>query len=231
MIYGTRGRAVGPRFVERWSIFFWDVPFQLRFKKPRDLFFGCGDFGNKLALAIVLQEWETADYFCKQMLRVEKFRLGGSPLSPFLLKLYSMRNPAIFDGVSEPEKSYGVYGTVFAAWDDPVKLAGALDVVCDYHMMRTGDDHEFSWPPFETLATEILAVLRIRQELGLETPRIDNQLLDSPWCQLPGLVPLETDELLERLQQVARDEVPDLPTREKCPMLLDRSARSSEFSA
>ncbi len=193
--------------------YYWDVPFQLRFKKPRDHFFGCGDFGNKLALAIALQEWQTADYFCKQMLRVANFGVAGRPLSRFLLKLYSLRNPAIFDGVSEPDKSFGVYGTVLAAWNDPAKLGGALDVACDYHMMRTGDDHEFSWPPFGTFAAEIFAILRIRQELGLETPRIDHQLLDAPWRQLPDRVPLETDALLERLQQVARDDVPDLSTR------------------
>ena len=166
--------------------FYWNVPIELRFKAPKIQFFGCGDFGNKLALAIAPGEWQTADYFCTQMLRVKNFGVEGSPLSRFLLKLYSLRNPAIFDGASEPVKSYGVYGTVFAAWDDPAKLTGALDVACDYHMMRTGDDHEFSWPPFETLAAEILAILRIRQELGLETPRIDHQLLDAPWHNFPN---------------------------------------------
>ncbi len=193
--------------------FYWDVPIELRFKEARHQFFGCGDFGNKLALAIALGEWPTADYFCKQMLRVENFRVADSSLSRFLLKLYSLRNPAIFDSVPEPEKSYGVYGSVFAAWNDPLKLAGALDVACDYHIMRTGDDYEFSWSPFQTFAAEILAVVRIRQELGLETRPVEHQLLDAPWREVPKNVPLETDTLLERLQQVAHHEVPDMLTR------------------
>ena len=76
--------------------FYWDVPIELRFKEARHQFFGCGDFGNKLALAIALGEWPTADYFCKQMLRVENFRVADSSLSRFLLKLYSSAQPGNF---------------------------------------------------------------------------------------------------------------------------------------
>lgn len=173
------GGAVGPlgQKPSGWSklrlgleYFYWEVPIGLRFNDARSQFFGCGDFGNKLALAITLGEWRIADYFCRHMLRVVNFRVANSPLSRFLLKLYSLRNPSIFDNAPEPEKSYGVYGTVLTAWNAPAKLTGSLDVACDYHMMRTGEDHEFSWPPFQTLAAEILAIVRIRQELGLESP-------------------------------------------------------------
>ncbi len=189
--------------------FLWRAPVVIRFR-PGNEYFGLGDFGNKLALAITLQEWEMAEYFCRQMLRVKKFYLERSPLSRFLLKLYGYRNPAIYDGADKPAQTFGVYGLVFAAWDDPAKLAGALDVACDYHMMRIGDDHEFSCEPFYAFAAEILAICRIRQELGLETPQIEHQLLDAPWRELPDRVPLERDPFLEKLVQVIKEEVPDL---------------------
>jgi hypothetical protein len=193
--------------------FYWEVAIELRFKKVDNQFFGCGDFGTRLALAIVLGEWLTADYFCQQMLRIKNFYVASSPLSRFLIKMYSLLNPKVLEGVTEPGKSYGVYGAVFAAWHDPPKLAAALEMACDYHMMRIGDDHEFSWSPFYAFAAEIFAVYRVRQKLGLPTPVIDHQLLNAPWRKYPEHVPLEADAILDRIQRVVQNEVPDMLTR------------------
>jgi hypothetical protein len=209
----SKADAAGWRKLRRClEYYYWDVVIIIRFSGAE--YFGLGDFGNKLALAIVMQEWETADFFCRRMLHHAGFRVAGSPLSRFLLRLYSFRNPAIFDGLRQPEESYGVYGIVLAAWNDPAKLAGALDVICDYHMMRTGDDHEFSVEPFYAFAAEVLAIYRIRDCLGLETPHIEHQLLDAPWRDLPDRVPLEPNALLEKLQQVVHDEVTEVLTRQ-----------------
>lgn len=194
--------------------FYWDVVISVRLSGGG--YFGLGDFGSKLALAIVLQEWETADFFARRMLHHAGFHLERSPLSRFMLKLYSLRNARIYDGVRKPAEMYGVYGDILSAWTDPQKLSGALDVICDYHTMRTGDDHEFSTEPFYGFAAEILAIYRLRECLALDTPRIEHQLLDAPWRDLPpARVPLESDDLLNKLQQVVRDEVTEVLTREE----------------
>lgn len=77
----------------------------------------------------------------------------------------------------------GVYGEVVRSWSDPKRLRDALLAACEYHcenMVDTGDEDftpEFRDPPFDLVPAEILAVIRVRERLGLETPAVDHPLL------------------------------------------------------
>ena len=186
--------------------FYWNVVAQVRFAKCPG--FGLGDFGNQLALAIMLDEWQIAAYLAGVMVREEGFH--RSPLTRFLVRLFSFHNPATSVCDAVPESGFGVYGQIVSCWEKPETLRGPLELACDYHMMRIGEDHEFYGVPFDLLAAEVLAVYRVRHQLGLNTPRVDHQLLDAPWADLPSRIPLESDSFLDRFAQVVSQEAPEM---------------------
>lgn len=57
----------------------------------------------------------------------------------------------------------------------------------------------FVFEPFNILPVEIMAVYRVRRELGLETPIVDHPLIQSPLFSPPPLTDPPADPLLERV--------------------------------
>jgi hypothetical protein len=135
-----------------------------------------------------------------------------NPLEPFLLQLYAIWKGIEVNWANYPNAKLGVYQQVIQAWNDPAKLTGALDMCCDYHLMRTGesDYQEFYCPPYEVFPVEILAIYRLRTLLNLQTPTISHELMDSPLGKLPEPVQAKPDELLKRIFEVVEKEVPNL---------------------
>jgi hypothetical protein len=115
------------------------------------------------------------------------------------------------------------WGQLVSNWrhPDPEALLPALVVACDTHVERIAlteresDSGKFEFGS-EFLAvhpTEILAVLRLRDLLGLPNPReIDHPLMKTPYaaitCQ-PGAI-TERDELLDRFLAVVRQRDPQV---------------------
>ena len=105
----------------------------------------------------------------------------------------------------------GIFAQVFEGWDDRERLKAALENICEYHVDqdRRCPDMEYrfqiNWAP------ELLAVARIRKELGLDSPAIEHPFFDTPLSQVPEHVSedgcdfVEEDLLQESLAYVKRD--------------------------
>ena len=115
------------------------------------------------------------------------------------------------------------WGQLVANWrnPDPDALLPALQVACDTHIERIAltereDDSgkfEFGSVFLAVHPTEILAILRLRDLLGLPNPgEIDHPLMKTPYaaitCQ-PGAI-TERDELLDQFLAVVRQRDPQV---------------------
>ncbi|WP_262253422.1 hypothetical protein [Pectobacterium polaris] len=115
------------------------------------------------------------------------------------------------------------WGQLVAHWrePDPEKFLPVLLTACDTHIERIAltereDDtgqFEFGSVFLAVHPTEILAVLRLREIIGLTNPtHIDHPLMQTPYaaitCQ-PGEV-TERDELLDRFLEVVRQRDPQV---------------------
>lgn len=115
------------------------------------------------------------------------------------------------------------WGQLVAHWrePDPDKLLPVLLLACDTHVERIAvtereanalsKDFEFGSVFLAVHPTEILAVLRLRDLLGLSNPpTIDHPLMQTPYAAItcrPGEV-TERDELLERYLATVRQRDP-----------------------
>lgn len=117
------------------------------------------------------------------------------------------------------------WGQLVAHWrePDPDKFLPVLLAACDTHIERIAvtereanqqaKQFEFNSVFLAVHPTEILAVLRLRESLGLPNPdHIDHPLMQTPYaaitCQ-PGEV-TERDELLDRFLEVVRQRDPQV---------------------
>ncbi len=115
------------------------------------------------------------------------------------------------------------WGQLVAHWrePDPDKLLPVLLMACDTHVERIAvtereanaqsKDFEFGSVFLAVHPTEILAILRLRDLLGLPNPTtIDHPLMQTPYAAItsrPGEV-TERDELLERYLATVRQRDP-----------------------
>lgn len=100
---------------------------------------------------------------------------------PFVLMLHQKACGGVLPA-QITSRSLGPYDGIFANWDAPTRLAGPLTEVCDYHcekMIDKGLDEEFDIQPFDLYPVEILAIYRVREKLGLETPGIVHPVLST----------------------------------------------------
>ncbi len=113
------------------------------------------------------------------------------------------------------------WGQLVAHWrePDPGNWLPILVVACDTHVERIAltsrelDSGNFEFgSPFEAVyPAEILAILNLRQSLGLQNPSIDHPLMKTPYAQLtcpPGMR-FEPDELLTRFLAATCKHDPD----------------------
>ncbi|RRO07454.1 hypothetical protein DMB81_010500 [Pectobacterium aquaticum] len=115
------------------------------------------------------------------------------------------------------------WGQLVAHWrePDPEKFLPVLLTACDTHIERIAltereDDtgqFEFGSVFLAVHPTEILAILRLREIIGLTNPaHIDHPLMQTPYAEitcLPGEV-TERDELLDRFLEVVRQRDPQV---------------------
>lgn len=109
-------------------------------------------------------------------------------------------------------------------WRDPEldRLLPALLMSCDAHVARIGHtereadskDFEFCTPLLAAHPTEVLAILRLRDQLNLPNPeRMSHPLMETPYaritCRAADLVHTDKpDALLDRFLEVARQRDP-----------------------
>ncbi len=140
--------------------------------------------GRLLALAWTLGDFDVVHWLSKELIRCPTNFAGWTltPLEPMLLQLYALWQKIDIDWANYPTANLGVYRQLFDAWNAPERLPAALEMCCDYHLMRTGESgyQEFNWEPYNIFPVEILAVHRLRELQGLPTPTIAHPLMDSP---------------------------------------------------
>jgi hypothetical protein len=141
--------------------------------------------------------------------RVPSLSAGG-----LAARLYAVWRGRDLHWASQRGYRAGVYKELWRSWDDPARLGAALRSACDFHCEQavraatedawTGE--EFVHPPFNIFPADILAVRRVRSDLGLETPTITHPLLDSPLAAPPDRPPPHGDALVsEAVAVLARD--------------------------
>ena len=123
---------------------------------------------------------------------------------PFLMRLdQKLRKDELPAGIEDHK--IGPYSGVFTHWDNPKELAESLVTICDYHcdrMIDKGADEEFDVAPFDLYPCEILAVYRIREQLGLETPMIEHPILATPLSAIRSRKRAKIDDpLLARVER------------------------------
>jgi hypothetical protein len=109
------------------------------------------------------------------------------------------------------------YRAVLDCWRDVTteRLTPALLRCCDWHLEQTArgndeityefeDSYAFAYP------IEILAVLRLRELIGLQNPKLDHPLMNSPLGVLPPPQPWYTDELLDNFEAILRKDLPQM---------------------
>ncbi|MCH4246678.1 MAG: hypothetical protein LKF82_02375 [Acinetobacter populi] len=109
-----------------------------------------------------------------------------------------------------------LFNAIIRYWDTTnIKLIEHLLLcLCDRHTHQCRPDtatkfYDFSWPGFEYLPIEVLMVLRLRSERGLENPILDHIIMNTPLGELyPKKEPYMDDFLLGILKRV-RQEYPD----------------------
>ena len=134
-------------------------------------------------------------------------------LPPLMVRVYALHRQLPIDFAQYDHGKLYAYQKVLDAWEDPRALEGALVEACDYHVNRCRGEAlglEFAYNPYAVFPAEILAIYRVRGDLGLETPALEHPLLESPLARPPETMPEYHDELLERVLKQLRAEMPDI---------------------
>lgn len=163
-----------------------------------------------LATAIAFGEDKFADWCGPRMVRnlveqdplvLERSWLFACPFEPFMAKLY-----ALWRGIDLDLRKCAIgdmtpYDRALDAWADEVAFAAAFLEICEFHGSHVRkEDDPFHWPPYTVFPGEILALVRVRRELGLSVPLVEHPLLSTPLAVVPDPVPRrEHDELLEEV--------------------------------
>ena len=172
--------------------------------------------GVRGLMCMAIGTWEEADWMAR---RLSQGRSDGSIVGWD----YSLSVPYLIialhrylEGRTDVgDLELGVYKSVFEHWDDMEGLKKTLLDLADYHVdnirgltkTRVG---EFSGPPVDIFPAEMVAIRRVRERLGLETPAIDHPLMQTPFADPPRDILSESDDLLDRALAKVRTIIPDL---------------------
>lgn len=127
---------------------------------------------------------------------------------PFMLWLYS-----VYSGGTAPvlieSMNLGIYQKVIDSWADEQKLVGVLEEVCQYHLANSEDkggawDPEFKNPPFDLLPLEVVAILKVRQQIGLTSPAVTSPLLSVETAALENLT-FKLDDVAVKVEAAYRN--------------------------
>lgn len=128
-----------------------------------------------------------------------------SPFTAFVIKLCQIWDGTIKQEAAPTAESLGGYRGVVEQWaEGRLALGKAIWDACDFHCitLRPRPNEESDYYHAGDAAAfpcEILAIYRIREQLGLDTPKISRPLLDSPLANPPMNIPRIEDPLLDEV--------------------------------
>ncbi len=142
---------------------------------------------------------------------------GASVLGSFMMQLYSRWRRQPLPQYRRDAADPGDYRRLLDTWSlqDEVAFTAAVKAACDFHTQLSGDldseqYYEYTNEAWRLYPVEILAVLRLRQALGLSMPEVSHPLLDSPLGVLYEPQSPPPDPLLERVIEKYRAELQTL---------------------
>ena len=163
-----------------------------------------------VAAALTLRRWTFASSFRDILLQSLKDPAqpsrpwwACSPFTAFMIRLCQL-----WSGMAEVQadptmESLGGYASVIDAWAGGPELARAINGACDFHCVslrpHPHGEGDFGYDLVGGEPCEILAIYRIREQLGLDTPKISRPLLDSPLANPPLHIPRIEDPLLDEV--------------------------------
>ncbi len=181
-------------------------------EEPEKEFAATHDTALALASAIALRDDALANW-CGGLLAREFAHpvfltdWDHSPAFPFLTWMYAQWRGTTIDARRTPIRSFGVYSQVIAEWDNDAALTSALYDACEYHCAQAIPDEteetnpEFTDPPYIVFPGEILAILRVREELTGRRVRVAHPLMNSPLGDIPPTLPKLQDQLIDRFKE------------------------------
>ncbi len=165
-----------------------------------------------LAMQMAFRDWETIAQLGKTVIESRNnIMLGHSwgseereAFSCYVCELYT--RCAGTDGFPD---DFGPYEGILAAWSNTAQMADAIHALCDYHVKQIKADGEFEHNPHDIFPSEILALYRVREKLGLETPWVNHPLLDTPFTQVPEKITYEPDPLVVQAMDLVTKLLPE----------------------
>lgn len=164
-----------------------------------------------LAMAIAMRQVEQTRWLGETITKARSSLLLGydwgekrdDPFRNYVCELYARGTGG--EGLSDV---FGPYAGIFDRWKDPSRLSEAIWAACDYHVeqIKVKDPDEigvFESNPHDIFPSEILALYRVREKLGLETPIVSHPLLETPFAKVPETITYEPDPLIEQTIELA----------------------------
>jgi hypothetical protein len=187
----------------------------LRLKKRKGKLLLRDGVAECLAHAIAIGDVHFADWYGNEILNGLNTGLGvythidhGTPFEPMIIKLYSIwRRRSVRLG-KEQGLDLGVYEPIFESWEDNLRLTAALQLACDYHC----DDNgllQYANIPYFIVPVEILAIQKVRRDLGFPDVAIHHPLMETSFTHLTTQT--FEDELIARSIDVLRKTYPEIP--------------------
>jgi len=103
-----------------------------------------------------------------------------------------------------------VYRDLLARWRDadPEALSAPLAAACARHVAEARPPDDDDHPDFEAMEAvyfpfEIHAVLRLREQAGLQNPQLDHDLMKTALGQLPAVQPPVADPLIAGVERIS----------------------------
>lgn len=168
-----------------------------------------------LGMATAFRDWEAQRWVGDNVVTSRNNRLFGHWMSSargyfrrYLCEIYARST----GGGGFPD-DFGPYVSVFFGWNDQQRLADAIYAACDYHVQQIKADGEFENNPHDIFPSEMVALYRIRERLGLETPAVKHALLETPFANVPDSIEYEPDSLVHEAMDLVMRLLPDAMTR------------------
>lgn len=168
-----------------------------------------------LGMATAFRDWDSQRWLGDNVVASRNSRLFGywtnsrrGCFRSYLCEIYARST-----GSGGFADDFGPYTSIFSGWNEPQRLDEAICAACDYHVQQIKADGEFENNPHDIFPSEILALYRIRERLGLETPAVKHALLDTPFTDVPESINYEPDSLVQAAADLAMRLLPEAITK------------------
>jgi hypothetical protein len=194
------------------------IRFALCDRKPGQIPFLMGVEPLVLAHAICMRQDEMARWFGNRGAAgyeldpktISRFQHFCTPLNRFMLELFGVWTCREIQIPSTIQPLQGPLGTLLDRW--PEREYGQLiTAACEFYVIESNkDSSELGAMPYNVFPAPLLALLRIRKELGLAPPITDHPLLNSKLAQIPPVLAAVHDSLLDKIERRAREAFPEI---------------------